>query len=138
MKIYQEIILDHYKHPSNFGLETMYWVEGKAFNPLCGDEAVVRFSRIDGKVHMSQMVTGCAISQASASVLSEVMDGVSEDEVTGLADAFAAAVSGGSVDDSLHEDLEAFSGVVSYPARIKCALLPVQAVRSALTSHQEV
>jgi nitrogen fixation NifU-like protein len=136
VKLYQEIILDHYKNPSNQGLDEDFTSEGYAVNPICGDEISVRFSGTQ-YVHMTHMVSGCAISQAAASVLSEILDGAKCECVERLVDQFCAAVSGGEFDSDLHDDLEAFSGVVRYPARVKCALLPTVAVRRALTENEK-
>jgi nitrogen fixation NifU-like protein len=136
-QLYQEIILDHYKNPRNQGLESPFFAEGMSVNPICGDEAVVRLSG-DERVWMTHIVNGCAISQAAASLLSEILDGVLSERVEELLEQFTNAVSGGEFDPYVHEDLEAFSGVVKYPARIKCALLPADAVHRALTGNDKL
>lgn len=130
MSVYQEVILDHYKHPRASGLEAEYDSEGYAVNPICGDEAMVRFTA--GR--MSHSVVGCSISQAAASVLAEEINEGSNPEA--VLDQFSAVVTG-QADGELPGDFEAFAGVVKHPARVKCALLPVAAARSALDIAHE-
>lgn len=132
MNIYQEVILDHYKHPRNKGLEDEFDYKGYAVNPLCGDEAVAHLRVVDGALSMTHLVRGCAISQAAASILSEIVEGRHPDEISELLVLFASVVSGVAGASDVHEQLEAFAGVSKYPARIKCALLPVKALQEAL------
>jgi nitrogen fixation protein NifU and related proteins len=133
--LYQEMILDHYKHPVGRGLREPFDAEAHHVNPTCGDEITVRVrvagDRIDDLSYEGQ---GCSISQASASVLHELVSGHRVDEAFGLHDAFLELVQGrGAVepDEDLLGDAIAFAGVARYPARVKCALLSWMAFRDA-------
>jgi nitrogen fixation NifU-like protein len=133
--LYQEIILDHYKHPVGRGLREPFDAEAHHVNPTCGDEITVRVrvagDRIDDLSYEGQ---GCSISQASASVLHELVSGHRVDEAFGTHEAFLELVQGrGAVepDEDLLGDAIAFAGVARYPARVKCALLSWMAFRDA-------
>ena len=135
--LYQEIILDHYKHPRGRGLREPYAAEVHHVNPTCGDELTLRVS-LDGDVvtDVSYDGQGCSISQASASVLYEQL--VGESVTTGLAttDAFLTLMQGrGQVepDEDVLGDAVAFAGVAKYPARVKCALLGWMAWKDAVS-----
>jgi len=135
--LYQEIILDHYKHPRGRGLREPFAVEVHHVNPTCGDELTVRVS-LDGDIvtDVSYDGQGCSISQASASVLYEQL--VGESVTTGLAttDAFLTLMQGrGQVepDEDVLGDAVAFAGVAKYPARVKCALLGWMAWKDAVS-----
>jgi len=125
VNLYQEVILDHYKHPRASGLEAEYDSEGYAVNPVCGDEATVRFTA--GK--MSHSVVGCSISQAAASVLAEWINKTGDPGA--VLDQFSSVVTG-QADGDPPGDFGAFAEVAKYPARVNCALLPVAAARLAL------
>jgi len=135
--LYQEIILDHYKHPRGRGLREPFAVEVHHVNPTCGDELTVRVT-LDGDTvtDISYDGQGCSISQASMSVLHEQL--VGESVATGLAttDAFLALMQGrGQVepDEDVLGDAVAFAGVAKYPARVKCALLGWMAWKDAVS-----
>jgi len=135
--LYQEIILDHYKHPRGRGLREPFAAEVHHVNPTCGDELTVRVE-LDGDTvtDISYDGQGCSISQASASVLYEQL--VGESVTTGLAttDAFLALMQGrGQVepDEDVLGDAVAFAGVAKYPARVKCALLGWMAWKDAVS-----
>ena len=135
--MYQEVILDHYKHPHGRGLR-----EGQAevhhVNPTCGDEITLRV-RLDGTVigDVSYEGQGCSISQASASVLNELLVGKDVAEARKIQETFLELMqSRGRIepDDAMEEVLEdavAFAGVSKYPARVKCALLSWMAWKDA-------
>lgn len=132
--LYQEIILDHYKHPRGQG--RLDHPQGEAFhvNPTCGDEITVDVCRTDGGVHIGYEGQGCSISQASASVMTELLDGKSDEDIDTARDAFLALMHSkgtGTPDEDLLGDGVAFAGVSKYPARIKCALLPWMALQDA-------
>ena len=138
--LYQEIILDHYKHPRGRGLREPFAVEVHHVNPTCGDEITLRVT-LDGDVvtDVSYDGQGCSISQASASVLFEQL--VGETVAGGLAttDVFLTLMQGrGQVepDEDVLEDAIAFAGVARFPARIKCALLSWMAWKDATTTAQ--
>jgi nitrogen fixation NifU-like protein len=135
--LYQEIILDHYKHPRGRGLREPFDAEVHHVNPTCGDELTLRVT-LDGDVvtDVSFEGQGCSISQASASVLHEQL--VGETVETGLAttDAFVTLMQGrGKVDpdEDVLGDAVAFAGVAKYPARVKCALLGWMAWKDAVS-----
>jgi nitrogen fixation NifU-like protein len=134
--MYQEIILDHYKHPHRRGLREPYDAESFQVNPTCGDEVTLRVAVADDKVaDVSYEGQGCSISQASTSVLTDLVTGRSVEEALSTMDAFVAMVQGrGKVepDEDVLEDGVAFAGVAKYPARVKCALLGWMAFKDAV------
>ena len=139
-QLYQDIILDHYKKPRGRGLRepadrTGSVAQVRHVNPTCGDEVDLRVHLVDGKVvDVSYEGMGCSISQASASVLHELMTGKTVDQAMSTVDAFTEMISSrGQVepDESILEDGVAFAGVAKYPARVKCALLSWMAFKDA-------
>ncbi len=135
-QLYQEIILDHYKHPRGRGLREPFDAEAHHVNPTCGDEVTMRVRVVGEHVDdLSYDGVGCSISQASASVLYELVQGATIDEALSEHAAFAAVMAGrGQVepDEEVLGDAVAFGGVARYPARVKCALLPWMAFKDAL------
>ncbi len=136
--MYQEIILDHYKNPHGRGLRDPFDAESFQVNPTCGDEITLRVKVSDGKVEdVSYDGQGCSISQASASVLTDLVVGHTVDEAFTTMDAFVELMQGkGKVepDEDVLEDGVAFAGVAKYPARVKCALLGWMAFKDAVSS----
>jgi nitrogen fixation protein NifU and related proteins len=140
--MYQEIILDHYKHPHHRGLREPYDAQVRHLNPTCGDEITLRVS-LDGAestgwriADVSYDSEGCSISQASASVMTDLVIGKDLDAATAAYEEFLALMqSKGSAepDEDLLEDAVAFTGVSRYPARVKCALLAWMAWRDAVS-----
>ena len=135
--LYQEIILDHYKHPRGRGLREPFAVEVHHVNPTCGDELTVRVT-LDGDVvtDISYDGQGCSISQASASMLHEQLVGGTVAHGLATTDAFLALMQGrGQVepDEDVLGDAVAFAGVAKYPARVKCALLGWMAWKDAVS-----
>ena len=134
--MYQEIILDHYRNPHGRGLRDPFEAEVHHVNPTCGDEVTLRVSiKGDTVVDVSYEGMGCSISQASASILHELLKGGTVEESLRRHEAFAGLMGGrGQVepDEELLEDAVAFAGVAKYPARVKCALLPWMAYKDAL------
>jgi nitrogen fixation NifU-like protein len=139
-QLYQEIILDHYKHPRGRGLRAAPGVERVAeahhVNPTCGDEVTLRvvLSAGGGLEDISYDGIGCSISQASASVLYELLRGRPYPDAMVVHEAFVELMSGrGQVtpDETVLGDGVAFAGVAKYPARVKCALLPWMAFKDA-------
>jgi nitrogen fixation NifU-like protein len=133
--LYQEIILDHYKHPRGEGLIPDAAGESFQVNPTCGDEVTVGV-KLDaqGHVHVGYEGQGCSISQASASVMTELLEDASVVDVARAERAFLDMMhSKGTAqpDDDILGDAIAFVGVSKYPARIKCALLPWMALQDA-------
>ncbi|MBB4909093.1 Fe-S cluster assembly sulfur transfer protein SufU [Actinophytocola algeriensis] len=138
--MYQEIILDHYKNPHGRGLREPYDAESFQVNPTCGDEVTLRVavtgSNGEAKVtDVSYEGQGCSISQASTSVLTDLVTGRTVDEAMTTMDAFVEMVqSRGKIepDEDVLEDGVAFAGVAKYPARVKCALLGWMAFKDAV------
>lgn len=136
-QMYQEVILDHYKHPHGRGLREPFGAEVHHVNPTCGDEVTLRVHIDDeGTVaDVSYDGQGCSISQAATSVLTDQVVGQSVDEALKIVDAFSEMVgSRGSVegDEDVIGDGIAFAGVSKYPARVKCALLGWMAFKDAV------
>ena len=139
--LYQEIILDHYKNPHHAGLRDPYEAEVHHVNPTCGDEVTLRVHVRDGVVEdVSYDAVGCSISQASASVLSDLVIGKPVDEAMVVHQTFQTLMQGkGQVepDEDVLEDGIAFAGVAKFPARIKCALLSWMAWKDATAQALE-
>ena len=133
--MYQEIILDHYRNPHHKGLREPYDVEVHHVNPTCGDEVTLRVRVADGVVQdVSYDGSGCSISQASESVMADLVIGRPVHDAMRTAAAFVALMLGsGQVepDEDVLEDAVAFAGVAKYPARVKCALLGWMAWKDA-------
>ncbi len=133
--LYQEIILDHYKNPHGKGLREEHEAEVHHVNPTCGDEVTLRVHVADGVIEdVSYDALGCSISQASASVLYDLVVGKSVDEAMAIHQEFLTLMQGkGNVepDEDVLEDGIAFAGVARFPARVKCALLSWMAWKDA-------
>ncbi|GLZ28724.1 iron-sulfur cluster assembly scaffold protein NifU [Lentzea sp. NBRC 105346] len=136
-QMYQEIILDHYKNPHGRGLRAPFDAESFQVNPTCGDEVTLRVHVVDGVVEdVSYEGQGCSISQASTSVLTDLVVGKPVDEAFAKMDAFVELMQGrGQIepDEDVLEDGIAFAGVAKYPARVKCALLGWMAFKDAVS-----
>jgi nitrogen fixation protein NifU and related proteins len=131
-QLYQDIILDHYKNPHGKGLREPFEGEAHHVNPTCGDEITIRTTADLSEISYDGM--GCSISQASASVLHELLQGRSAGEMTAVHEKFVELMQGrGQVepDEAVLGDAIAFAGVAKYPARVKCALLPWMAFKDA-------
>ena len=139
--LYQEILLDHYKHPHGRGLRDPYEAEVHHVNPTCGDEITLRVHVNGDRVEdVSYDAVGCSISQASASVLNDLVVGKSVQDGLAVLDEFHAMMQGkGQVvpDEDVLEDGVAFAGVAQFPARVKCALLSWMAFKDAVLRTEE-
>ena len=139
--LYQEIILDHYKNPHHKGLREPFEAEVHHVNPTCGDEVTLRVHVSDGVVEdVSYDAVGCSISQAAASVMTDLVIGKSVDEAMGIHGEFLALMQGkGTVepDEEVLEDGIAFAGVAKFPSRVKCALLSWMAWKDATAQSLE-
>lgn len=137
-QMYQEVILDHYKHPHHRGLREPFDAEVHHVNPTCGDEVTLRVALSgDGEriADVSYDGQGCSISQAATSVLADQVIGQAVDPALQAVAAFVEMVSSrGSIegDEEILGDGVAFAGVSKYPARVKCALLGWLAFKAAL------
>ncbi|MFC3384144.1 Fe-S cluster assembly sulfur transfer protein SufU [Couchioplanes azureus] len=131
-QLYQDIILDHYKHPHGRGLRDPYQGEAHHVNPTCGDEITVRVT--SDLSDISYDGVGCSISQASASVLHELLKGRPVAEAFAIHAEFLDLMQSRGQkepDEEMLGDGIAFAGVAKYPARVKCALLPWMAFKDA-------
>jgi nitrogen fixation NifU-like protein len=137
--LYSEIILDHYRARHGRGLREPYDGESHQVNPLCGDEITLRVSvDADGSVRdASYDASGCSISQASASMLHDLVVGAEPDLVrarlAGVRSMLLEGHRGSEPDEDLLDDAVALVGVARFPARVKCALLPWAAFTDAMT-----
>ncbi len=139
--LYQEIILDHYRNPHHQGLREPYEAEVHHVNPTCGDELTLRVHLEDGVVRdVSYDALGCSISQASTSVMTDLLIGRPVAEAMSVHQEFLTLMQGkGQVepDEDVLEDAVAFAGVAKFPARVKCALLPWMAWKDATATALE-
>lgn len=139
-ELYQQVILDHNKNPRNFHEMGDATSRVDGYNPLCGDHYTI-FLRTDGDkiAEVSFTGSGCAISKASASVMSSTVKGKSKEEAERLFDTFHRLVTGDASGLSAADlgRLAAFSGVSEFPARVKCATLAWHTLRSALEGGDE-
>lgn len=136
--MYQDVILDHYKHPHHRGLREPFGAEVHHVNPTCGDEVTLRVALSDDGQQVTDVSydgQGCSISQAATSVLADLVIGQSVGDALNTVAAFNEMItSRGTVegDEDIIGDGIAFTGVSKYPARVKCALLGWMAFKAAL------
>jgi nitrogen fixation NifU-like protein len=137
--MYREIILDHYKHPQHRGLPEDFDAEVHHVNPTCGDEVTLRVRVADGQItELGWEGEGCSISQASTSVMSELVVGKPVEDAIALERRFLGLMQSRGdaglteTDEDELADAVAFEGVSKYPARVKCALLGWMAMKSAV------
>mgnify|MGYP003330182106 FL=1 len=138
--LYQEVILDHNRNPRNFGPLEDADLRADGHNPLCGDKLSIAVNVVDGVVADIRFEgSGCAISKASASLMTEGIKGRTLDEARKLFDRFHQLVTGGSAspDEDLGK-LAVFAGVRDYPARVKCAILAWHTLCAAVDDNQDV
>lgn len=140
-ELYQEVILDHSKHPRNFRKLEGPSREAKGHNPLCGDRLTLQLVVDDNGViqDVGFQGAGCAISTASASMMTEALKGKTEKDVEALFSAFHSLVTGeeATPDEELLGKLAVFGGVRDYPVRVKCATLAWHTMRAALAEQAE-
>lgn len=135
-QMYQEVILDHYKHPHHRGLREPFGAEVHHVNPTCGDEVTLRVHVDGGDVaDVSYDGQGCSISQAATSILTDQVIGLSVPEALKVVDSYSEMISSrGTIegDEDVIGDGIALAGVAKYPARVKCALLGWMAFKDAV------
>jgi nitrogen fixation NifU-like protein len=138
--LYQEVILDHSRSPRNLGPIDPSNREAKGNNPLCGDKFTIYANVEDGIIKdVSFDGRGCAISTASASLMTEILKGLNEAEARAMFERFHAVVTS-EKDEALSEELDklkALAGVRGYPMRVKCATLAWHTLKAALDQSQE-
>jgi nitrogen fixation NifU-like protein len=136
--LYQEVILDHNKRPRNFRILPQPTHTANGLNPLCGDRVSVYLDIQEGVIKdIAFQGAGCAISSASASLMTEALKGKRVDDVAPLFDAFHTVVTSDSECPHGLGKLSVLAGVRDYPSRVKCATLAWHAVRAALEEQQQ-
>jgi nitrogen fixation NifU-like protein len=139
-ELYQEIIVDHSKQPRNKGPLDNSNCSAEGYNPLCGDRVTV-FLHVDGDVVTDASFDGlgCAISTASASLMTDAIKGLSRDEVTAIFRSFHNLVTGKALGDDAPDmkKLNVFAGVAEFPMRVKCASLVWHTLQAALNGSAE-
>lgn len=140
--LYQELILDHNKYPRNFRKPDGTNCESEGYNPLCGDKIVI-YLRVENNIVMDVgfQGSGCAISKASASLLTECIKGKNKTEALGLFKLIHAFLTGDEyekIDRGLIGKLSVLEGVRKFPARVKCATLAWHTLKAALENHDKI
>jgi len=135
--LYQEVIIDHGRRPRNFGPLPDASHQAEGFNPLCGDRLSLHLKLVDGVIEDARFEgSGCAISTASASLMTEALKGLSESQAEALFSSFLAMLTGErQAADAALGKLEILAGVREFPARIKCATLAWHTLRAALRAE---
>jgi nitrogen fixation NifU-like protein len=140
--LYQEVILDHSKRPRNFRPLENADRHADGYNPLCGDKVTIYLRLVDDRIaEISFQGSGCAISTASASILTETLKGKTRAEAEALFETFHNLVTGQSLKSAgapALGKLAVFSGVSEFPVRVKCASLAWHTLRSALAGEPAV
>lgn len=136
--LYGDMILEHCRSPRNHDKLADPDASAHTVNPFCGDEADVQIALDGGRiVGVGAQAVGCSINQATASMLAQAVDGIHLDELADLLALFRRQMKGEALSDedlTLLGDLTNLSGVLSFPVRIKCALLSVSALEEALST----
>ena len=131
--LYQEVVMDHNRRPRNFHKPDDANREVEGFNPLCGDQITVYLAIEEGMIaDVGFQAIGCAISKASASMMTESVKGLSLEDAEKVFTEFHSMITQEDFDPDVLGDAELLQGVSRYPARIKCAALPWHALNSAL------
>ncbi|NQU66972.1 MAG: SUF system NifU family Fe-S cluster assembly protein [Candidatus Marinimicrobia bacterium] len=135
-ELYQQVILDHNKNPRNFRFMEDFTVKADGHNPLCGDKLQL-FIKIDGDYisDISFMGSGCAISKASASIMTEELKGKSIADAEKLFKNFRNMITSGEITSDDIGKLEVLTGVHKYPSRVKCALLAWHTLKNILDQN---
>lgn len=137
-ELYQETILEHSRKPRNYGELPSANHKAEGFNPLCGDHYTVYLNVKDGAIaEITFHGAGCAISKASASMMTQSLKGKSEQEAEALFEQFHNLVTGSGGQPEKLGKLAVFAGVSEFPLRVKCATLAWHAMRAALHGDQD-
>lgn len=136
-ELYREVILDHFQNPRHHGSLPQADVDAEGKNPLCGDELTLHL-KLDGDriAGLQWEGRGCSISQASTSMLAEVVEGKTLAEATTMVEAVKQMMHGAALPESLNMgDVEVLAGVRKFPVRIKCALLAWTTLQEGIKNH---
>jgi nitrogen fixation protein NifU and related proteins len=141
-ELYQQVILDHNKKPRNFRKLDAANHQAEGYNPLCGDQLIVYMNVEDDRVtDVGFEGSGCAISKASASMMTQAVKGKSKEQAENLFKEFHSMVTG-ELDEETEENslgnLKIFAGVREFPVRVKCATLPWHTMHAALNKHDQI
>lgn len=137
--LYRRVIMDHYKTPRNKGAYEDGAVVVEMNNPTCGDRISLQLKVMNGMIEGAKFKgEGCSISLASASMMTDAVKGKSFEEALRIAEDFSTMMKGGAEPEFEYEDIQALSGVTRFPARIKCATLPWNAMKKGIESSKEV
>jgi len=135
--LYQDMIFDHYRQPRNYGRLAHANHTAEGYNPLCGDKVSITLILKDGVIHDLKFEgVGCAISTASASLMTESLKGKTEAEALGILEDFKSLVTGSSVARDMGK-LSVLAGVQAFPQRVKCATLAWHTLQAALKNNTE-
>jgi nitrogen fixation protein NifU and related proteins len=141
-ELYQQVILDHNKKPRNFRKLEAANFSAEGYNPLCGDQLTIYLNVEDDQVkEVGFEGSGCAISKASASMMTQAVKGKSKEQIENLFNEFHLMVTG-ELDEETQENslgnLKIFAGVREFPVRVKCATLPWHTMHAALNKQEQV
>lgn len=137
-ELYQQLILDHYRHPRNFRIMEGAHKTAQGYNPLCGDKITVYVRLEDDRIEdISFQGSGCAISKASASIMTTTLKGKTRAQAQTIFEAFHAMVTTGELQPHRETKLEVLAGVRKYPVRVKCATLAWHTMKNSLQEIDE-
>ena len=137
-ELYQAIILDHNKRPRHYGALADATHQAEGYNPLCGDRVQLYLKVDNNRIEAIQFeAASCAICKASASIMTQQLEGKTLDEAAALQDTVQALLTDAAEGGEAHGDLVALQGVRQFPARIKCATLPWHTCRDAFGGKDE-
>ena len=140
-ELYQEVILDHSRHPRHYGTMPGHSHKAEGYNPLCGDRVTI-YLKLDGDGRVADIAfegKGCAISQASASMMVDLLKGRSQEDAEKLMEGFLHLVKGeeaAGLSDDDRETLEVMGGLSEFPMRVKCATLAWHTFKNAVEEGQ--
>lgn len=139
-ELYQEVIIDHNKHPRNFRAITAPSVEAQGYNPLCGDKLTIYLTIQGNQINdLSFLGCGCAISKASASLMTDVVKGKTIDDAHALFEQFHQMLTtDNAIDPMTIDKLSVLAGVRTFPARVKCATLAWHTLEAALKKDKKI
>jgi len=137
--LYQEVIIDHNRNPRNFGELDAPTRQAEGYNPLCGDKLSLYLDIDDGIISNVRFKgEGCAISTASASLMTETLKGKTLEEAHAIFEKFHTMLTSDDTDSTGHSKLDVLAGVKTFPSRIKCATLAWHTLEAALSEAKDV